>query len=188
MCLLGQINPTIHLSVPFRNWKWKEGKTDPPNSFWMVLHKGYMETCEPRVPWWQKGAVQTLLRLKTNLTCLTLLLKNTQTNGKGVYKHLFGGKGKDSFSRHQEKVQLAFWHCCQSWGGAEPHWNLLVIPHMLPPARVLAAVEPVGAGTPGTGKDWAPVVEEYLYYHLLAQEARELATSRWGTQDHLWQG
>lgn len=146
-----------------------------------------METCEPRVPWWQKGAVQTLLRLRTNLTCLTLLLNNTQTNGKGVYKHLFGGKGKDSFYRHQGKVQLAF-ALLSILRGGRTSLKSACDPTHASSCQGVGCCGTSKAGTPGTGKDWAPVAEEYLYYHLLAQEAWELATSRWGTQDHLWQG
>lgn len=117
MCFLGQINPVIHLSVPLRNGRWKDGKTDLPASLLILLHKECVVcpgTCKPRVHWWQKRNRSNPAEIQNTSNLSNSSVKHSDRNeSAGLY---LGEKGTPVGTREK----LCFWHCCQSYQNSLP--------------------------------------------------------------------
>lgn len=138
----------------------------------MLLHKGYVVcpgTCKPRVPWWQRrNNLNPADKFGMHQTNLSTSLTKADTNLRGGCTLWCGGeRGRTPSPGTKEiwnppsgtTVNLEITPNPQEW---VLHWGLLVIPHMLPLSRVLAIVNPVGAGTHGTGKVWTSAVYRLL--------------------------
>lgn len=116
MYLWVQLNPIIHLSVPFGMGGEKVVKLIPPLVLQCCCTKNtrfVLENVKPGCCGSKTRAAQTCWDLES-ITCLTLPLQHFQVHREEVDTLTWGEWGRTP-SLSTRKCGIASWHCCQSF-------------------------------------------------------------------------